>query len=458
MPRPQNPNEPLALHQYYSVLHAFMCQKNSTNYPKDHEFSDTELGAITPNDLYRHFCLKAYHKHDPGPTDRPLHARASSIEFYKKAISYFMPNRLASWNYLANPPCGNPTKSKEVNDLIKAIRKKETRKQGKKSKADRPMEASEFEQAITMMESSNDFDRRLRYPAMMKTQFHFIARGDDIAHMQKENIEQSSEFPWTLTGKLRWSKNVSEERDCPKQIILGSADTRYCVLLGLSIFEESWIESGGGTVGPWLFCDGDGTEMANAEDGAGANDGDEVDPRKDSRDAIRTKTACAKVLREEVFRNEAFVRAPYPQPLGMHSTRKYGTTRSRRRGTPKDFVDYRARWRIKRMQEKYADVLLPWPDVKAAASLCVGGPVKYKVKEGCGISDEWLVLHVAPGIASQFGNEVAAILAKPLLWAVFDPDISSMVPASIRQRVVTACNALGEDLRLADNQNPIEKV
>ena len=34
------------------------------------------------------------------------------------------------------------------------------------------------------------------------------------------------------------------------------------------------------------------------------------------------------------------------------------------------------------MQEKYADVLLPWPDVKAAASLCVGGPVKYKVKEG----------------------------------------------------------------------------
>ena len=32
-------------------------------------------------------------------------------------------------------------------------------------------------------------------------------------------------------------------------------------------------------------------EMANAEDGAGVNDG--VDPRKDSRDAIRTKTACS---------------------------------------------------------------------------------------------------------------------------------------------------------------------
>lgn len=36
--------------------------------------------------------------------------------------------------------------------------------------------------------------------------------------------------------------------------------------------------------------------------------------------------------------------------------------------------------------------------------------------------------------------------------------MSSMVPATIRQRVVTAYNALGEDLRLEDNQNPIEKV
>lgn len=143
----------------------------------------------------------------------------------------------------------------------------------------------------------------------------------------------------------------------------------------------------------------------------------------------------------------------------MHSFRKYGTTYARRRGTQKDFVDYRARWKSKkRVQDDYADIVLPWHDIKTAAALCIGGPVKYKVKDGCGISDEWLINHVTPGIASQFNDAVAAILAKPLLWATFDPGVSSLVPASIRQRVVTAYNALGEDARLADDQNPIEKV
>ena len=347
----------------------------------------------------------------------------------------------------------------------------ETRKQGKKSNADRPMEPSEFEQAIALLEGTQNFDARYRYPAMLKTQFHFIARGDDAAHMKKENIEQSAVYPWTLTGRLRWSKNVLEERDCPKQIILGANDPRYCVLLALSIFEESWIERGGGTEGPWLFCDGDGTGYVEVPAGGGdddddddddANEGDgngQVDPRKDSIDAVRTKESCARTLRNNVFRNQAFVRAPFQEPLGMHSVRKYGTTWARRRGILKDFVDYRARWkRGVRMQDRYADMDLPWLDIKTASALCIGGAVKYKVKEGCGISDQWIAQNVAPGIASQFNAAVAAILGKSLMWAVFDPETSSLVPASLRLRIVAAYNTLGEDARLADDQNPIEKA
>ena len=403
-------------------------------------------------------CWKAYHKYDPGPSDKPKYARSLSMEYWKKAISYFMPNRLSAWNYLTNPPAGNPTKSKEVNDLINAVKKKETRKQGKKSKADRAMEADEFEQVIRSFESSQEYNRRHKYTAMLKMAFHFIARGDDTAHLKKENIEISSEFPWTLTAKFRWSKNVHEERDCPKQIMLGADDPTYCVLLALAIFLESWIENGGGTVGPWLFCEGDDTDGAVVED-ENPEDDDEggADSPEDSPEAIRTKNACSTALRN-VFRDAAFVRAPFPEPLGMHSNKKYATTRARRCGQPRDDVDYRARWKIKRIQDKYADVTLPWPDVKVAAALCTGGPVKYKVKEGCGISDQWLKENVAPGIASQFSGPVAAVFAKPLLWAVYDPDVSSLVPASIRQRIVAAYNALGEDAMLADDQNPIEKV
>jgi hypothetical protein len=44
-----------------------------------------------------------------------------------------MPNKLASWNSLIR--CGNPTRSIPVNELIKAVKKKEVRKQGKQSAA-----------------------------------------------------------------------------------------------------------------------------------------------------------------------------------------------------------------------------------------------------------------------------------------------------------------------------------
>ena len=72
------------------------------------------------------------------------------------------------------------------------------------------------------------------------------------------------------------------------------------------------------------------------------------------------------------------------------------------------------------MQETYMDTVLPWPDIKAASVLCFGGICKYKLKESVKLSDEWLADHVCPGIQQCFGMSVAAILAKPLLWACMD--------------------------------------
>ena len=43
---------------------------------------------------------KAYGIPDPGPNDNPTEGRSSALAFAKKAISYFMPNRLMSWNTL----------------------------------------------------------------------------------------------------------------------------------------------------------------------------------------------------------------------------------------------------------------------------------------------------------------------------------------------------------------------
>ena len=144
-------------------------------------------------------------------------------------------------------------------------------------------------------------------------------------------------------------------------------------------------------------------------------------------------------------------------PLGVHSTKKYGCTRARNGGSSRDFVDYRARWRNQRIQEVYADVDLPWPDIQVASKLCVGGICMYKLVDGCGLSNEWLVQHVTPAIQHCFGSGVAGILAKPLLWACLDEDCASMVPDPIRVRVLNALHTVNEQSSLPAG-NCVEKV
>ena len=70
--------------------------------------------------------FKVYGKADPDVNDMPTQGRLSSLEFTKKAISQFMPDKLQSW--LIRRQDGNPTQSVAVNDLIKLVKKKEVQK------------------------------------------------------------------------------------------------------------------------------------------------------------------------------------------------------------------------------------------------------------------------------------------------------------------------------------------
>ena len=73
--------------------------------------------------------MKCYGQPEPPPDVNPTVGRSSSLAFYKKAVSYFMPNRLLQWNVQSADE--NPTKSGAVNDLIRTVTYKEVRKQGK---------------------------------------------------------------------------------------------------------------------------------------------------------------------------------------------------------------------------------------------------------------------------------------------------------------------------------------
>jgi hypothetical protein len=440
-------NRPSKFGTYRSTMRTFMCYNNKINYPKDWEFSIQELAPITPEMICKYFCFRAYGHENASPDDIPTLAKSNTLLCWKKHISWFMVNRLIPWDDIH---ChGNPTRSSSLNDLIATVKKKEARGQGKKSCADRPFETSEFIQVLTslMDAPATEFDRKYRYPAMLKTMFHFIARGDDAAHIFKSSLVQSTEYPWMLMLKLRWSKNVNEHRDCPHQAMLGSMNPLFCVLIALAIFLEVWIERGQGRTSQWMFTDG--VTTANSP------------PEEIEKETDRCKSGLYCAVKS-IVKSPLFVLDPAVEnseyKLANHSTKKYATTHARRRGVLKDFTDVRARWKNKRMQETYADVVLPWPDIKSASVLCMGGICKYKIAAGVHISDAWLSDHVCPGISQCFGRSVAAILAKSLLWATMDQEWSEHVPEGLRTRIL---NALAEDqarLNVRPGENCVQKV
>ena len=77
-----------------------------------------------------------------------------------------------------------------------------------------------------------------------------------MAHIQKTNLEQSMQFQDYLSIQLQWSKKVQEERDCPKQVVVGCMNAKYCPLLALSLFLEKWIQDSDGAGSQWLLVNG----------------------------------------------------------------------------------------------------------------------------------------------------------------------------------------------------------
>ena len=120
--------------------------KPTTPYTTQTQFTADRLLQITDKQVYEWLAIRAYGVPNPGAEDKPTFARSNSIQYSKKAVSYFMPNKNTQWCVALNS--GNPTRSTLVNNLIKGIKKKEVRKEGKALMARRPLEIDEFRQLI----------------------------------------------------------------------------------------------------------------------------------------------------------------------------------------------------------------------------------------------------------------------------------------------------------------------
>ena len=429
--------DPTQVRLYHDYLRAMMQHRNQRDYPKMYHFTPTELSAVTPDDIYKWMCLKVYGFEDPDIDDKPTLGRSTSLAYYKKAISFFMPNKRMTWNEITNQ--GNPTRSAKVNDLIKAVRKKEVRGQGKESSEDRPFELIEIQFIFVVLHSNTDFERRYLHSTLFKFQIHMIARLDDTCHLLKSSMMPCDQFDFAVITRLRWSKNVNTEDQAPEQIMLASMDHRYCIHLALAICLEIWIAEGEGRMGDFVFV-GPGTD-------------DEDRPKQLKDNAYRALYA--------IHTDNSFPLENRSSKLGTHSIRKFAYTLCRRQGKHCNDIDHRGRWKRDqqaRSSVRYCDKQIPWVDIDICTALCIGGAIKYKLKDGSGVCDEWLCAYVTPHIAEVYGSAFASVLAKALLWAsFFDTESgSSIVPQNIRQRVLAAYNLLPH--RLPNGVNPVEKV
>jgi hypothetical protein len=245
--------------------------------------------------------------------------------------------------------------------------------------------------------------------------------------LEMEDIKPNLHFPFAaLLVQMCWSKNVNEERDAGKQILLGSMKIEYCILLALAMFLEVWIGGRNGMAGTLLFN--------IIED-----------------NPIKSKKRLADIM-AEAYKHEGFERVK-EGPVNTHSVRKLPATQARRSGGLKDDTDHRGRWRRKKRQsDDYVDMVLPYPDAKVAAKLCIGGPCMYALKTNSGVSDDWLAQYVAPNILRRFPRQV---LGRALLWACFDEEVKEILPPALSNRIITAYTAIR---RLPEGENPVKKV
>ena len=402
----------------------------SIEYPVDQRFSREELLELTPLDIKRWLANKAFGdpEYNVQKGDRPVHARSSTLEFCKKSISFFMPNRMPHWVNGA----GNPTKSAAVNDILKEVKKFEVRGEGVGDCSMRPITEQEFRMTIRRFRGQGDWVTSWKYATMALWQYHLIGRIDDVVHFKISDPRSHDRFNFALQTKVRWSKNVMEERCCPDQILFGAMDPTFCIVANLGLYLESYL--GNFPQSTYLFTENNASTAPT-----------------NLIQAYRSK------LESAVFKNPQFLALSHAdlRGVGTHSYRKFPSQYAVDTGASVDDVEIRGRWKKRgnRVVFRYIDPGQLYIDAKVASLLCVGGPIKYKLKPGIAISNDWLFEHVVPAIRQRYQNDLnfCMTLALAILFAALDETIN--VPLTIRNRVTVAYSALG-----LDETHPVMKV
>ncbi|CAB9524937.1 expressed unknown protein [Seminavis robusta] len=368
---PEAPTEqPKYNRDYHRLFVKFMSWLHKRTYTKAARFQPSALAGIQPHHVADYLKWRAYG---------------------------------ATWNGTS----GNPTKSDPVNEVVKEVKKAETQHRGKKSCATRDLTETEYRKVVHELYGKGSFESTIRTACMLKQQVHLITRTDDISKLKYSDYKPHPDFPFALSCKVHWSKNISEERQCPDQIILGSMDTDFCAMLGLANYMEASFNYGYGA--------------------AGREDAFLFTPESDPKLAPKHCNAAYRNILKAVFLSAPFLAVALliASVLGSHSIRKFAATLARGMGATADEVDIRGRWKARlsgRVVDAYISPEQPWIDARVAEKLAWGLYCLQATPDAKRVTPDWLIEHVVPRTHAFYDgvNDISLHLALPLLWAALD--------------------------------------
>ena len=152
----------------------------------------------------------------------------------------------------------------------------------------------------------------------------------------------NTNFDFSLSSKIKWSKNIMEERESPKQIILGSSDPLVCSLLNLAIYLDIDFPSSQGRSGK-LYSDFLTHELV-----------------RHLLVLVLNDNRCSKLKKDGLTGTHSFWKSPATYACWL--------------GFLRDFVNLRGRWRRRKaIFDSYITTTLPYPDAFTVAKLC--GPL-----------------------------------------------------------------------------------
>ncbi|KNC87450.1 hypothetical protein SARC_00432 [Sphaeroforma arctica JP610] len=268
-----------------------------------------------------------------------------------------MPRKRLEWDPVEMK--GNPTRSGQVNDLLKAIERFETRGERNADLSKRPLKFDEIMSILTINIENTAFQDSGLHGLWTWT-FQLICRVDDATNITYSNLKYNEDHPDEVFLEIARSKNIAKKSQVSRQVVLGSLDPYICALSALTAHIIDRLR------GRSTFSNLDLGYMFTSNGSTGRDE------------KLRTDVSRSRI--KKIISLPEFKAKGEINELGTHSMRKCSATYIQRRGLTKDHAEARGRWakskmggsqiRGTRQVDTYSSDLMPFPDARVSEILC----------------------------------------------------------------------------------------